>query len=387
MGDSYDERVKRIMDELNHTEPDVVPSMTAMGTYVIGFNDYTALEAEWNIPQNVENYLNTQKKLYADCVYTAGVVFDTAFAKAVGSPAHFIAEDGQTIQHLASTHMEADEYDKLINDTENFMINELLPRTATRLQGPYEEKRKAVLEFADHLQKKLWEWSEIERRLKEEYNRPVMAPSVNVYPPLDLIFDYYRGFDGIVKDMRRCPQKLLDACEAVLPFLWQGMGIPDGDDVVTPAMPPHATMMHIPTFISPKQFEKFFLPTYSKMINRVFETGGTMIMFLEGVWANKADWLNSLPKNKVFGLVEGDEPFEFKKLVGDNICLIGGMRLQTLKYGTKEACIEEAKKVIDNMAPGGGYIFGTSRELLTKTDLNYENLCATHAFVHEYAVK
>lgn len=109
-------------------------------------------------------------------------------------------------------------------------------------------------------------------------------------------------------------------------------------------------------------------------------------MLLEGEWESKYDWLNSLPKNFAVGIVEGDDIFEAKKRIGDNITIAGGMPLQMLKLGKKEECIDYAKKLIDELAPGGGYIFTSSRELLSKGDVNHENLVETHNFVHEYGV-
>lgn len=90
-----------------------------------------------------------------------------------------------------------------------------------------------------------------------------------------------------------------------------------------------------------------------------------------------------MPKNFAFGIVEGDDIFE-EKSIGGIIFLIGGMLLQILKYGTPEQCKDYAKGVVDECAPGGGFLFGTSRELLSKGDLNYENLVETYDFVRNY---
>ncbi|MFZ7132160.1 MAG: uroporphyrinogen decarboxylase family protein [Eubacteriales bacterium] len=383
MKDLYQERISRIYDSLNHREPDVVPSLACLGTITIGFNDCTVKQVENDWQLSVENFLNTQKDLCTDAVYTAGVVFDSKFARTIGSEAHFVSEDGQTIQHHQQVPMAADEYEQLIANPESFIMNVLLPRTAKRLSKPYPEKKQAILEFMNHLNDKLAEWNTIEQRLKEEYGKPLMAPVVNAYPPLDFIFDYFRGFEGVAVDMRRQPEKLVEACEALLPFMWKNMGIPD-DAKNVPEFPPFATMFHIPTFLSPKQFEKFFLPTYQKMVDRIHACGGKMIMFLEGSWDNKVEWLCSLPKDFIFGLCEADDIFKMKKLVGDNICLVGGMPLNKLRYGTVQENVDYTKHLVDELAPGGGYIFSSSRELLTKTDVNWENFKAAYRTVHDY---
>ena len=57
-----------------------------------------------------------------------------------------------------------------------------------------------------------------------------------------------------------------------------------------------------------------------------------------------------------------------------------------LYYGTKEECLDLAKGLIDDLAPGGGYIFSTNRAMIAPTDGNPENLKAVNEFVREYGV-
>lgn len=386
MTDSYNERLKRVYDELYHTEPDVVPSFSSIGTFAIGFSGGTVKEMEADPQKEVEYYLKPHETLYTDAVYTVGSVFGAHMAEIVGSPAHFICEDGETIQHSQQMPMTEDDYDALTEGGEKYLFDVLVPRTAKNLQKPYPENKEVIMEFIRYMGGKVQAWNEIIEGLKDKYQRPVMTPGIFAYPAMDVLFDYLRGFQGTNADMRRRPEKVVQACEAIDKFVWKFMGIPD-DAESLPEFPPYATMMHIPTFISPKQFEKFFCPTYDRMMDRIHNLGGKCIMFLEGKWANKAEWLNDLPKNYTFGIVEGDDMFEMKKLVGDNICLIGGMPLQQLKYGSLDECKDIAKKLIDECAPGGGYIFGSSRELLTKTDVNWDNYTGTYEFVHEYGRK
>ncbi|MFA0814870.1 MAG: uroporphyrinogen decarboxylase family protein [Anaerofustis sp.] len=381
--DSYNERLDRVYTTLYHKEPDIVPLFIGFGTYAIGYADARVEEMEADWKKEVEIYLKPHERLYADAVYTAGLVFDSTFARCIGSPAHFISEDGQTVQHHEQSPMQEDEYDQLIADPEKFIFNVCLPRTAKKLAGTTAEKKESILSFMQHLGDKTMAWNTITERLKSEYNRPVLASGAFAYPPMDILFDYLRGFKGIATDMRRQPEKLLAGIEALEDFAWKFMGIND-DTKSLPEFPPFATMFHVPTFLSPKQFETFFMPSYERMTNRINELGGKLIMFLEGKWDNKYDYLSNMSKNFAFGIVEGDDIFEAKKRIGDTICLIGGMPLQTLKYGTPEQCKDYAKRVVDECAPGGGFLFGTSRELLSKGDLNYENLVETYDFVHNY---
>lgn len=384
MGDTYEERINRIKTTVNHQEPDKVPILSMIGTYAVHYAGGTIKEMEDHPEKEIEYYCEPHKKLYSDAAYTAGCVFDAKSAACIGSASHFISEDGGTVQHKEITPMEANEYSELIADPEGYIFNVMLPRRAKKLAGTTEEKYAAIKALVDHWKVKGMVQGQLAEKLKTDYQLPIITGSF-AYPPLDYIFDYLRGFKGISLDMRRNKEELVAACDALQGMADKFLGITE-DTTSVPDFPFFATMMHIPTFISPKQFEKFFVPTYEKLIYRIHERGGKLIMFLEGEWEPKYDWLNSLPKNFAIGIVEGDDIFEAKKRVGDNITIAGGMPLQMLKLGKKEECIDYAKKLVDELAPGGGYIFTSSRELLSKGDVNPENLIETYHFVHEYGV-
>ena len=77
---------------------------------------------------------------------------------------------------------------------------------------------------------------------------------------------------------------------------------------------------------------------------------------------------------------------EAKKAIGDTICLVGGLDVDLLGYGTPDECVAQAKAVIDACAPGGGFILGGGKALLSPNDARPENLHAVTKFVKEYGV-
>jgi uroporphyrinogen-III decarboxylase len=60
------------------------------------------------------------------------------------------------------------------------------------------------------------------------------------------------------------------------------------------------------------------------------------------------------------------------------------MPLDMLAFATKEECTQYAKKILDDCAPGGGYIFATDKPLLSLSDAKPENLKAVLDLVKEY---
>lgn len=380
--DLYNKKVGRILKTVNHEEPDKIPSLAMIGTWAVSYANSTINEIEKNPEKEIDIYCKPFERLYADAAYTCGIGFDPMSSKLIGGEGRFISPDGQTIQHKEVRPMTEDDYPAFIADPIKFMQDVILPRKAARLEAGYPESYNAIKEFITYQVNKKQINAKLKEKLKQEYAIPVAA-GPTVKPPMDIIFDCLRGFQGVSTDLRRCPELFLDAVNALDNFANTVVGIAP-DTLSLPDFPFYATMMHVPTFISPKQFEKFFWPTYERTILRIHSLGGKMIMFLEGKWQNKYEYLNNLPKNFVVGIIEGDDIFDAKKNIGGNLTVVGGMPIDMIKFGNKKDCIDYAKKLLDECAPGGGYMFSSSRELISKNDINFENLIALHDYVRGY---
>ena len=63
-----------------------------------------------------------------------------------------------------------------------------------------------------------------------------------------------------------------------------------------------------------------------------------------------------------------------KKRYGKNITLWGGVDSAALITGNPETIFKETKRRLEELKPGGGYIFGTSHSLMPRT--KYENYLA-----------
>lgn len=62
----------------------------------------------------------------------------------------------------------------------------------------------------------------------------------------------------------------------------------------------------------------------------------------------------------------------------------GFFPVTTIAQGTKEACIDKTKELMDILAPGGGYAFGFDKITTSVRDINLENITAVNAYVREY---
>lgn len=381
MGNTYQEKINRILTTVNHQEPDRVPILSMFETWSVSYANSTIKEIENNPDKEVEIYTKPHKDIYSDAAFNAGLLTDEKSCSIIGCKGHFISEDGQTLQHTEISPMLPEEYPELIKDPIGYMFNTVVPRKAENLAKGYQESYEAIKDLVEHWKYKSAAQAKLNQVLKEEYDMPVLTGNI-LYPPMDIIFDYLRGFKGISLDLRRRPEELLEGINALEEFANAFMGIPSDAQSVS-EFPFFATMMHVPTFINPKQFEKFFWPSYERMFKRVHELGGKHIIFMEGEWAPKYEFINSMPKDFAIGILEDDDVFEAKKKIGDNITIAGGMTSNLLRYSSKDECIDYVKRVLDECAPGGGFILSPNFALLSKNDINVDNLIAVTNYVLE----
>ncbi|MEG0378178.1 MAG: uroporphyrinogen decarboxylase family protein, partial [Eubacterium sp.] len=220
------------------------------------------------------------------------------------------------------------------------------------------------------------------KNMREKFGMPVVRPS-GFFHPLDMLLDFMRDFSGTMTDIKRRPQMVADACEAMLPICIEN---------VENFYPKHEkgccifNPMHTPEFLSRKDFERVYWPSYKKIMEHFASKGYIVMCYYERKYEHLFEYLQDLPKNHVVGLFEEDDLRKVKKQLGGTMAIAGGMPTYMLNYGKKQECLDYAKALIDDLAPGGGYIFTTDKILHSPNDANPENLKAVNDFVNEYGV-
>ena len=87
--------------------------------------------------------------------------------------------------------------------------------------------------------------------------------------------------------------------------------------------------------------------------------------------------------NPVQPLAKNMEPWRLKEEFGDKIAYLGGFDIQRLlPLGEKDEIREGVKKLIQEYAPGGGFIFGTAHNI--EPDTPPENIVTMFDAAHEY---
>jgi uroporphyrinogen-III decarboxylase len=172
--------------------------------------------------------------------------------------------------------------------------------------------------------------------------------------PFDVIGDTLRGTKGIMLDMYRQPDKLLEAMDRLTPLMIK-MGVGSAQMFGHPLifMPLHKAA---DGFLSAEQFKKFYWPTFRKVMMGLIAEGVVPMPAAEGHWDTRLEVLSDLPKGKTMWMIDQSDMTKAKKTLGKVACLFGNVPSALLGLGTPQEVKDYVKKLIDVAGKGGGFI-------------------------------
>jgi hypothetical protein len=268
--------------------------------------------------------------------------------------------------------MKAEDYDAFLEDPADWTIRVYLPRVFTSLKGleilpPLGIKLQGYYGMASYLPllnlpplavalQALVQGAQAQGQVVQEYLSIVQGMAEAGFPftplfsggamlaPFDFMGDTLRGMKGVFLDIRRCPEKLLAAEEKVIPIELEATISTSRSD----------------GFMSLPVFERFYWPQLKRLLLGVIEAGITPFVFWEGTWDQRLHYLAELPKGKTIGLFQSSNLFKVKEVLGDTMCIIGGMPVSMLFGATPEEIHAHTKKTCEVVGKGGGFIMSTS---------------------------
>lgn len=374
--------VKRVDDVIHGRQPDRVPTYALASEWMFYNAGYSQRDIEADPKKCLESYKKMIEDVYFDATF--GPHFNRAlqYKQKLGGGNFEFSSDGIIQWNTTNvTCMNEDEYPQLIADPWGFFAEVIVPR-----KYPVFAEEDANVRY-----EKLCEaWAAKKEATKDipyvikganELNMHSVPDGHKYWHPFDVIMDYYRNFSGIMADIRRRPQQVADACAAMQPFFLVQI---EADK--RKALPGKAIMypLHAPTFLKPKDYERFYWPCYKELVNLLYDNGHVLLAFLEGKHEHLYDFYKELPKHAVAGMFEFDDLTKTKKELGDHLCIIGGLDTFLMKHGTKEECIEMAKKVVGELAPGGGFMAATNKQLSCCTkEVETSNYAAVNEWIRD----
>ena len=381
----YGERSKRMMDALQLKQPDRIPIQLGLGYMLAEMGGITRQEQHENGEKELE--LLEKAALYFQPDSIMGVFNNPGASLALGDrmtkfPGHGLDSNG-SFQFVEGEYMRPEDYDAFLEDPADWSLRKYWPRVFTELEGLSLLPPLAIAAFGAYslfnlgilkappvakalqaLAKAAEAQTAADARAIQSMQRlaalgfvpPTFVGSV-IEAPFDFMSDTLRGMRGIMLDIHRRPEKLLAAEEKVLRLQLEfAINFSRATGLKTAFIPLHRGS---DGFMSLAHFEKFYWPQLKAMMLALVDEGIMPFVFYEGVWDQRLKHLTELPKGKTAGLFQFSDIFKVKKVVGDTMCIMGGMRNSLLQAGTADEVRALTKQLCEVVGKGGGFIMST----------------------------
>jgi hypothetical protein len=376
----YEEREKRVRDAIELKEPDRVPL-----TINIDPTDHTGIQrsAEYYDPAT---WVQVSKQLVLDFEPDAcnagtpspGPALETLNIKNRLWPGGPLPPDYE-YQFIEREYMTADEYDLFINDPSDFIIRRYLPRVYGVLQ-PLSKlppmgamffgfegiaslfTRQEFVQLASDLYKAGQQMNEFRKVRGNVFEQLTLLgfPSFTQSgiaggAPYDTISSFLRGMEGAMLDMYRRPDKLLQACDKIYELWMSQASPPDPKKRGNPKRLGMPLWRGDKSFMSDKQFKKFYWPGLKKVLLGYIELGYIPIPFFEAEFGERLECLLELPKGKIIASVEHIDVIKAKEILGGHHCILG-RGPKSLNLASLQEAESHYKELIDACGKKGGFI-------------------------------
>ncbi|MCD8104559.1 MAG: hypothetical protein LUF35_06065 [Lachnospiraceae bacterium] len=377
-------KFSNFLKAVNREEGAYVPTAINDSTGSIAWAGKKTIDVVQNPQEYVETMTGIYDQMWADVALVNGVVYSKKLEEAFLHVENKYGPDGVTLEHVQLSPMQKDEYDQLIADPNRFVSEVLLPRKYPEFFEDREFARNALKVYAeDNFHVLVILSSMLKQTLEDKYGIvSVVNMLERIQTPLDILFDYFRGFRGTLTDLRRQPANVKAALDAI----WEVHCLPKENTPYTGSFPYSWQPPHIPCYLSPKQYDELYWVHEKPMIERYIANGGKHYFIMEGKWDKIWDRFRELPKDSLILHVDDDNIIQAKKEIGDWQIIAGGLKLADCRLKTFDQIKDDIKRVVDECAPGGGFIFTLDKIALAPGDIN-QTVIDAYNFVHEYSSK
>jgi hypothetical protein len=380
----YKERVTRFIKAIKLEEPDRVPVMLPTGNspaYWGGANFRTLMYDYKKGHEIWKKYMKAFGDM--DAFNGPGFIPSGKIAEAMPSklqklPGLGLPENAPMNQFVEGEYMKADEYDLLMLDPSDYNMRVMMPRTSdffkaferlpplratygniwlTAMADPGIRK---IFQTLIDLSDEQIEWQmasiEINNYIRSQGYPSLFGGGPMAGAPFDHFADALRGTHGIAMDMFRQPKKLHEAMESQLKLMIE-TSIKNFPMTASPVciMPLHKGD---DTFMSDKQFAEFYWPYLRAVFLAMIDEGLVPFPFAEGRYNHRLKQITDTPKSGVVWWFDQTDMKEAKKTIGDICCIVGNVPTSIVMKGTAPQVKEACRQLIEDCAPGGGYILG-----------------------------
>lgn len=321
------------------------------------------------------------KRYPMDVCYETGWRNPIQVTSILGNANDYIIDDkAYSINIKDQSYMEDQDYEALIANPKKYLWETFLPKKFSVLKNDGNS-----VHFRDFLDKYM-EFGQAMGKMDTVINANGAAYFIDPNGPADfwgfgyeLLFCIMRGIKNLAIDLRRRPEQVAAACQALdetfaIPRLERGKAQPKGTNPnycvdMNPVMLGH-------TILNSKQFERYYWPQLQRIAKVAKEQDKLVFLFIEGSAQRFWDFFQEFPKDRFVLLCEQDDVYEMKKAI-PNCVIAGGMSAEMLGRGTPEQCVDRVKTLVEDL--GGDdhrYMFATGKMISFPNDCSRANLSA-----------
>jgi uroporphyrinogen-III decarboxylase len=381
----YKARVNRFIKAIKLEEPDRVPVMLPTGNFPAYWAGASFHDLMYDYQKGNDIWKKYMKE-FGDMDSFSGPAFIPSGRLAEAFPTKQTKLPGLGLpvtarmnEFVEGEYMMADEYDLYMRDPTDYNLRVMLPRTSDFF-APFKKLPpmrgmlgaalfvsimadpemaaivKKLQSMVDEQNKYMTAQMEINSYIRAHGYPPLGGFGMMAGAPFDHFADALRGTRGIVMDMYRQPKKLHEAMEWYLNLSIEStiknypmtnspiciMPLHKGDDM----------------FMSDKAFAEFYWPTYRRMLLAMINEGLVPMPFAEGKYTSRLKQITDTPPSGVMWWFDQTDMKEAKRILGKISCIVGNVPTSVMITGNDQQVTEYCKQLIQDCAPGGGYILG-----------------------------
>lgn len=379
------ERTKRVQDAIEMRTPDRIPVMLPASYFLAEYGGITKQELHDDPAKAHASLEKAALDFQPDLII--GPIGGPEMIKYLGDrswkyPGYGLGPN-ETFQYVEGEYLKASEYDDFLLDPGDWGVRTYLPRVFSKLGGLAQLRHLALTNFgglgmnlpvlfSPEMIEAL-DAFKVAAQAQIAGGAAMMASMQRMaelgFPPapffsggfaaapFDAMSDTLRGMRGVMLDIYQRPEKLLAAIEKMRLIITR-----DGLEACQATGATYAaSMLHRGSdgFMSLKQFEKFYWPSLRQMWLDFIDHGIRPFAFYEGVWDQRLDYLADLPKGMTIGWFQASDIFKVKEVLGDTMCIMGGMPNSLLANGTVSEVRTYTRRVCEEVGRGGGFIMCT----------------------------
>ena len=387
----YEQRLSRYVTAMRNGQPDRVPIRPFAAEVTAKYAGFTCQQVTHDYRIAFEAVLRCCRDFDWDAAVPNVVYVWTGLTQAIGLRYYGVPGiDGGadvTFQYREPAEdqafMKREEYDELIADPTRYLYETWLPRVNGEVAAKgcpvtyrnnlsFVKGGMAMLDYFHAFGPQI-------ERMRTECGTPSAICGM-LKAPLDILGDKLRGYVALAFDLMEIPEKVQQACEALMPHL--------GYLALTGADPqgrsPIPIWMHrgCTPFISRQHFHSIYWPTLKPIVEALWAQGNQTLLYAEGKWDAHLEDFAELPAGSVIFHLDRSDPAAAHRVLGRKFCLSGGVPNTLLAFGSPEDVKAHCRRLIETVGAEGGYIMDASA--IIQNDASIENLQAMTDATREF---